>query len=180
MKAKKKRDSEPTFSELFKVIVTLQIFKSALGFWACPVQSNLKLMEYLKFLRALQFVSDQSSGMQRIKQFKITGSAFQNVYRKSGVSGTMFPGCQQFHCVLPATEFYDNQLIKKKSPGWSWAQEKHQFLNSQWVPLGYKSYIEGFFPLGGKDSYIKLGKASRSKLKSALQQKYSRKCIFSF
>lgn len=47
-------------------------------------------MEYLKFLRALQFESDQSSGMQRIKQFKITGSAFQSVYRNSDISGPMF------------------------------------------------------------------------------------------
>lgn len=85
-----KRDFEPTFLELFRVIVVLQIFKSALGFWVCAVQSNLKLMEYLKFLRALQFESDQSSGMQRIKQFKITGSAFQSAYRNSNISGPMF------------------------------------------------------------------------------------------
>lgn len=63
-------DFEPAFFEWFKVIAALQNFKSALGFWACRVQSNLKLMEYLKFLTALQFASGQSSGMQRKSKLK--------------------------------------------------------------------------------------------------------------
>lgn len=56
-------DFEPTFLELFKVILALLIFNSALSFSL----EQFKINAVCKFLRALQFVSDQSSRMQRMK-----------------------------------------------------------------------------------------------------------------